>query len=196
MSSGIPYGSSWLEICNRALGRIGVDRISSLDGGGDFATKCLTFLGEAIETVLTAHPWFSLRKRVELARLATDPAFGFSYQYQLPNDFLVPVEVWLDGDLYDPASGAYVIEAPALLSSAETVYLLYVSRPTNDVTVLPGYIKTAIETQLAALIATSARSGEVDKAIGLARVALEDAILADSRRAPRPAPADSWTDAR
>jgi hypothetical protein len=195
MPSGINYGASWVEVCNQALASIGAGRISSLDSGGDLVNKCTTFLGEAIETVLGNHPWRGLRKRIELARLADTPAWGFSYQYQLPNDFINPVQVVLDGD-DDLDASSYSIEGMSLLTDAETVQITYVPRPTNDASILPGVLKKAIRAELAALLAPSVRSSGADRSRALAKLALEEAVYDDGRKAVPQTGEKRWEDYR
>ena len=179
------YGNSWVEIANRALGRLGKNRIDSLVSGDDASQYVNTFLGEAVEAVLSARSW-SFAKRVELARRVDAPAFGYLYAYALPSDLVNLVSIDTDME-YQP-------EGDSILTDAEAVYLVYVARPT-DPGLLPGYIKKAISTHLAALLATPLTSSEGLSALirQEAALALEEAVRADARRF-QPGSADSWYD--
>lgn len=183
----IEYGNSWVEIANRALARLSKGRIDSLTtGGGEMAQYCNTFLGEAIEAILSAHPW-SIATRVQLARDAAAPAFGFLYSYPLPVDTVNTIKVETDGSLYKP-------EGSAVLTDSEYVYIVYVKRP-DDPGVLPGYLKRAITTQLAFLLSSPLTSSQqlASRIAQEAAVALEDAVRADARRFQKDEP-EAWYD--
>lgn len=183
----IEYGNSWVEIANRALARLSKARIDSLtSGGGEAAQYCNTFLGEAIESVLSAHSW-SIATRTQLARDSEAPAFGFLYSYPLPTDIINTIRVDTDGSPFKP-------EARAILTNSEYVYLVYIPRPT-DPGALPGYIKRAISTHLAFLLSGPLTSSSqlANRIAQEAAVALENAVSADARRYPKDEP-EAWYD--
>jgi hypothetical protein len=175
-TTGIKYGSSWVELCNRALARLGKERISSLTSGGDEVALCNTLLGEAIEAVYSATNWNAAKVRAHLARLETTPIFGLSYLYALPVDFVIPCEVEVGGE-------EYRIEKDGILTNAEDVYLTYVARP-SDPTFIPGYLKKAITTHLAFLLSSSLTADDALAAriIQEAGAAIDEAIRDDGRR--------------
>lgn len=182
----IEYGNSWVEIANRALGRIGKGRIDSLITGDELAQYVNTFLGEAVESVLFARSW-SFAARVELARSASAPEYGYDYAYVMPSDIVNLVEVYTGGAAYKP-------EGDLILTDAEEAFITYIPRPA-DPGALPGYVKRAISTRLAFLLtspltssdALSARIAQEDA------LALEDAVRADARRFD-PGEPDPWYD--
>jgi hypothetical protein len=49
---------------------------------------CERFYSQALEDVLTEHPWNEAKKRVYVLQSSTDPLFGFTYKFQLPSDNL------------------------------------------------------------------------------------------------------------
>ena len=172
----VAYPSSWTEVCNLALGRLGTRQIISLLEGTPAANYCNQFLGEAIHEVLGEYDWRRMRKRAALARLAAVPAFGYAYTYALPSDFIRPVEVATGADHYS-------IEEAGLLTDAETVYLTYVYAP-QEPTNVPPYLRRAFAIRLAFLLTTPLAS---DEALA-ARIAAEDkgafgaALAADGKQ--------------
>ncbi|MBU1081617.1 MAG: hypothetical protein KKB59_14130 [Spirochaetes bacterium] len=182
----VQYGNSWVDIANRALGRIGKARIDTLTSGDELAQYVNTFLGEAVEYILSARSW-SIATRIELARSASAPVFGYSYAYVLPTDHINTIAVATDGSPYLP-------EGWTILTDSETVYLVYIARPA-DPSILPGYLKKAISTHLAFLLSTPLTSSDA-LAARIAQesaLALNEAITADARR-HEPGQADPWYD--
>lgn len=178
----ISYGTSWIDICNRALGRLGKGSIADLISGGDLAKACNTFLGEAIETVLSARSWYGCRTRVQLARSATVPEYGFAYQYEIPADCVNLIELSIAPEEYVP-EGSYI------LTDASEVYATYIPRPVSPAG-LPGPIKKCISTHLAVLLSTPLTSSDQLRAILMAedQQARTEAYGADERRAGEPTP--------
>lgn len=184
--AGIDYGNSWVAIANRALGRLGKGRIDDLTTGSDLTQYVNTFLGEAIESVLSARSW-TIATRVDLARSLSIPVFGYAYAYVLPIDIINTISVETGGAAYKP-------EGNTILTDADSVSIVYVARPA-DPGILPGYIKQAISTRLAFLLTTPLTSSDAlaSRIAQEAALALEEAIRADARRM-QPGEADSWYD--
>ena len=184
----ITYANSWVEICNRALGRLGKGRISDLTTGGDLVEYCNLYLGEAIEYILSLKHWTVLKTRIQLAIESGTPVYEFDFSYALPTDLIDLVSV-------DSQSEPYSIEGNSLLSDADEVYIVYIKRPV-DPSVLPGYIKRAISTYLAYLLTTPLTVS--DQLLGILAAAmqasLEDAIRADGKREYQE-PDDEWYEA-
>lgn len=183
----IEYGNSWVEIANRAIARLSKGRIDSLtSGGGEMAQYCNTFLGEAIEAILSARSW-SIATRVQLARSAETPAYGFLYSYPLPSETINLVHVDTDGSPYKP-------EGSAILTNSEYVYAVYIQRPADPAS-LPGYLKRAIVTHLAFLLSSPLTSSQqlANRIAQEASLALEDAVRADARRYETDEP-EAWYD--
>lgn len=179
----VQYANSWVEIANRALGRIGKGRIDNLTSGDDLVQYVNTFMGEAVESVLSARAW-TLSVRLQLARRTSVPVYGYQYSYALPVDLVNLVSVLTDGD--------YKAESDTILTDSETVYIVYVPRPT-DPSILPGYLKKAISTHLALLLTTPLTSSDAMAAriAQEAAMSLQEAVNADARRA-QPAATEGW----
>ncbi len=117
-------------ICNLALGRIGDERIMSMDEASQSAIYCKLFYSHTRDEVLRSHPWNFAMTRVSLTAIADAPAFGWDLQYQLPNDFLRLVqfngwETWEPLDLYE-------IEGDRLLTDETTAQLKYIAKVTDS----------------------------------------------------------------
>ena len=88
-------------------------------------------------------------------------------------------------------------EVKALLTDASAVWITYTAKP-DDPSILPGYLKKAITTQLAFLLTTPLTSSEslAQRVAGEAKAALEQAILDDARRSPPPTRVPFWDEER
>ena len=125
--------ASKTEICNLALVRLGAPPIENITD----LTKTAIVLNSNYDTirdiVLRDHPWNFATRRVELARLADAPAWGFSYAYQIPGDCLRILGIQnpdsTDGDDIDPTM-VYKVEEDKLLTDEETVALKYIYQTT------------------------------------------------------------------
>lgn len=80
--------ASIVEICNRALQKLGAERITSLTQDSENA-RAINVCFEAVrDAELRSHPWNFAIKRAQLAADSTNPAFGFDHQFTLPADCL------------------------------------------------------------------------------------------------------------
>src|SRR5581483_10865340 len=80
--------ASQTGICNRALEKLGEDPIVSINDGSKQAQALKRVYTDTLNALLVEHPWNFAKQRAELAASATPPAWGFSYSYPLPIDFL------------------------------------------------------------------------------------------------------------
>lgn len=80
--------ASVVEICNRALQKLGAKRITALTDDSVNARAC-NFAYETLrEAELEKHPWVFAVKRAQLAADATEPEFGKQNSFELPSDYL------------------------------------------------------------------------------------------------------------
>lgn len=195
MPSGFNYPSSWTDIANQALLRLGSKKINNLLDGSALANYCQQLMGQAIEDVLDEADWKAATKRSEIERLSEAPAFGYSYAYQMPGDFLRLVE----GMGIETTGNDYSIEGDRLLTDAEEVFIAYVARP-ETANELPAHLRRAVAVRLAFLLTTPLTSSEALAA----RVAAEytdsirEALSADGGRRRTPQVSDdigcTWYD--
>lgn len=118
--------ASVVEICNSAILKIGGTRITALTDDSREAAVCNEQFGKIRDAELRKHTWNFAIKRKKLARLADAPAFGWTYQYQLPSDFIRVIA------LYDNDDGLGAldcrIEGKMVLADVTDVWLRYVAR--------------------------------------------------------------------
>lgn len=82
---------SVVEIANRALEAIGADPITSLDDESKPARLCRRLYPQLRDEIIRNHPWNCAAARDALPALATAPAWGFAFAYELPVDC---IRVW------------------------------------------------------------------------------------------------------
>lgn len=80
--------ASVVDICNRALQKLGAERIISLTQDSVSARACNLAYESVRDAELRSHTWNFAIKRKELAADATAPVYGYSYAYTLPSDCL------------------------------------------------------------------------------------------------------------
>ena len=113
--------ASEVDICNFALSEVGEDSIIALTEDSKAGRLCNLLYADTRDAVLREHPWNFAIKRVELARLTTDPIFEFDAQFQLPSDCIRVTRT--DDDLLP-----FRIEGSALLINTDSVKIEYISR--------------------------------------------------------------------
>lgn len=90
--------TSRVEICNRALDKLGSAPITSLDDNVKSARACARMFDSVRDAELRDHQWNFAIARASLPELDEAPVYGFSKQYQLPGDCLKVVEIDPFGD--------------------------------------------------------------------------------------------------
>lgn len=133
--------ASEIEICNSALTRLGSNTITSFSDNTTEAKACSQIYARVRDAVLVAHPWNFALVRLGLAKLSSVPAWGFSYEYQLPSDCLRIVDV-------EDQSTQYEIEGRKVLCSIDPMNVKYITQVTST-----GYFsaqfREALEKKLA-----------------------------------------------
>lgn len=162
MASGITYPSSWTDIANLALTRLGSAKINNLiQPDNENASYCSMLIGQAVDDVYIEHSWKGATKRIQLAQLIETPAFGFSYFYQMPTDWVRNPDQEKEGERsnIDTDGQDYSIEGDRLLTDATEVFMAYIARP-DDVSKIRPYLRSAIALRLAFLLTTPLTSSE------------------------------------
>lgn len=80
--------ASVIDVANRALTKLGSSRITSLDDDVKAARSINSCFYDILDAELRKNRWSFAMKRSSMAALSDAPAFGFTYQYQLPDDYL------------------------------------------------------------------------------------------------------------
>ncbi len=188
--------SSQIEICNMALSRLGSSRIISL-GDNTVESKTLNAIyNQVAKFVMAMGPWPSVKCRAVLAQTTTTPAFGFSYQYQLPVDPKCLKVLRLNelklGDVN------YQVEGDKIICDEAAVSILYIGYIT-DTEQYDAYLEQAIINQLVVEMAYS-RTGQFPVASALmqdARKQIEDLLNnACTQNPSEDIPSDMFTDIR
>ena len=119
--------SSQVQLCNKALRRLGEDPIIALDNNTTWGRRCSAALPEVIRTVLSMDAWWCVTRRVELAAESETP-LGYESAYLLPSDNLYVVGLRL-GQYTD-----WAIEGGKILtqhSKEKPLQILYVQEVTD-----------------------------------------------------------------
>lgn len=80
--------ASQTDICNRALQRLGAQRIQSINDQSPAARACLTCYYPVRDAVLRSHRWGFAIQRFQLAASSTPPVFGPANYFPLPTGWL------------------------------------------------------------------------------------------------------------
>lgn len=150
---------SVVQVANRALTKLGAARITSLSDDVKAARAIASCFDDLRDDELRAYRWQFAMKRTSLAALASTPAFGYLYQYQVPADFL---RIDMVDDRYpDPVPDNYigrelldwVLEGNLILTDiAAPLKLRYVAQITDPNAWDPCY-REALACRIAAEIA-------------------------------------------
>lgn len=114
--------ASQIEICNRALTKLGAARITNILDNSKGARAMNALWDTARKAELRKHIWQFATARTTLPAVTPAPAWGFNTACQLPSDFLRLVQVnntfAVPGltDYRDQDDSAYVIENNQLLT--------------------------------------------------------------------------------
>ena len=144
-------GKSVVELCNTALGRLGISQIiASLDEQSNEARTCRVFYENTRDRVLTDMPWNFAKRTADLQDIGSPPP-GWTYRFRYPNDCLkvrsiisteltgYPTQYLYPGDINytnDPQIPYEVIEDEAsgglaIVCNLSPVSLVYTAQITN-----------------------------------------------------------------
>lgn len=121
--------TSQVQICNLALSRLGASTITSLTDNTTEAKLCNTFFTDLADEVMVEGSWSSTITRASLARTTNTPAFGYTYEFQLPVDPKCLKVLSIDEE--QSGSVDYRIEGDKLLSNESTMKIRYIARLTD-----------------------------------------------------------------
>lgn len=85
-----------IDICNIALGYLGLSPINSLSGNSENARICNLYYDLTRKELLEALNW-SFAQRTELLTLTTDKVDGWKYVYGYPSNCLKIISIYPDG---------------------------------------------------------------------------------------------------
>lgn len=135
--------TSAINICSNALILLGHTPISSFSDVGSGAQVASNLYESSLRAMLSSHRWRFATKKIQLSRLTAAPLNDYTYQYQLPTDFIMLIKM--------QESGQFEIYEDKLYSNYSTAYIDYIYRP--DETFFPPWFTKALEFFLAAQFA-------------------------------------------
>jgi len=139
----MPFSS--IDLCARALIKVGAEPIASFDDGTVEARVAASLYPAVRDAVLSFHPWNFAIAQKRLAALVDEPVAGFQRAFSLPPDSL---RVLSAGSAGEGRGVRYRIVGDRLLTDASEVILTYVGRA--DEALYPPYFALAIIARLAA----------------------------------------------
>jgi hypothetical protein len=192
-------------IANRALQKLGVARIMSLQDDNKNGRACLACYAALRDAELRRHTWKFAMARAQLPSMGTAPAFGFGRQFMAPADCLRLVQV---GECSPDPSRANYRTAPDPLYAFEGGLILtdlgdplnirYVKRVT-DATRFDPLFAEALAGRMAVEMADELTEsvGKAQLALTLYKDSVRDAIRTDAiERAVEAAPDSAWVTGR
>jgi hypothetical protein len=138
------------DICNMALSRLGAPRISDIEENTPRGISCRTHYEVVRDSLLRSHPWNFATGRANLSQSATAPAFGYTFAYALPSDFLRLMT--LNGIEAEMFASEYTLEGGQLLTYSDEAKITYVRRVT-DPTAFDAIFLEVISFRLASALA-------------------------------------------
>ncbi|HET6890538.1 MAG TPA: hypothetical protein VFH31_05500 [Pyrinomonadaceae bacterium] len=193
--------SSQIDIANRALTKLGADRIISLDDDVKAARAILSMWDIVRDAELRAHNWSFSIKRAALAASVTTPAYGYEYQYPVPADFLRLLSV---GEYYPPVSltdyrqsddSEWRIEGRSILhNDSGPLYIRYVYR-VEDTSQWDSAFVESFACRLAAELAEDLTQSNQKRELAWQerKQAISDAIRTNAiELPPEPLADDTW----
>lgn len=138
--------ASEVEICNRALQKIGAKRISSLTEDSRNARSMNVAYTPVRDALLREHTWNCAVKRASLPVDATAPSFTYARSFTLPSDFL---RMLPRDPQYNYNDTDWVIEGKAILTNdSAPLYIRYIQRLT-DPNAMDSSFREALSARLA-----------------------------------------------
>lgn len=193
--------ASLIEICNRALTKLGVARIMSLGDNNEQSRALNTMLPLVKASELRAYTWNFSIKRTSLAELSTAPAFDYARQFQLPSDCIRVLwagEVFPGPNLSDFQNGGvvdYEVEGRLILTNlAAPLKLRYVA-DIDDPGQFDPLFSEALACKLAVELAESMTGSSTMRQLAWDeyKQAIRKALRSDAIEAPSQAIADdTW----
>lgn len=100
--------ASQTEIVNLALQKCAEPKIENLDQDVKSAREATTAWNPMRKAAIQMYRWNFAKRRKELAASATAPAFGFQYQFPVPNNFLQLIGIFDDNQYQQNYTGGQI----------------------------------------------------------------------------------------
>lgn len=123
---------SKFEICSLSLVELGEDTISSFTANTSPSQICGLRYPEYIKYLLSIHPWKFTLKKVQLARLTTNPINEWKYAYQMPSDILILRALYNSSSTGIIPDTCYEVFQDKIYTDEEKVYIDYQFQPAEE----------------------------------------------------------------
>jgi len=165
-----------ISISSNALLMLGDTTISSFTQGTTGSTVAANLYETSLRALLSSHRWRFATKKVQLARLTATPLNDYTYQFQLPTDFIMLIKLQDSSD--------FEIYGDKLYSNQSTAYIDYIYRV--DETYFPPWFTKTLEFFLAAQFAipVTGNSTRMQEYNGMYEMQMRRARFADSSERP------------
>ena len=117
--------ASVVDICNKALDKLGHKPIMSLDDGTKGASLCKRNWSFIRDEVLRDGAWNFATVRKTTAPDTETPSWGFSYQHSLPTNCLKLIQV------LDLSVNEFRVEGRKILANDDVLYIRYIKSETD-----------------------------------------------------------------
>jgi len=159
--------ASKVDIINRALTKLNAKRITSINDGTKNSVEAKSVWDGILDEVLASFAWNFSTRRVKLAQLATDPIYGYDFQFRVPSEPKV-LRIWEAVNDAGTFTKGWVIEGDdegqLLLTNLNVIYIKYTARIIDTERFSPWMVE-CMATRLAAELAypITGKSALVDK---------------------------------
>lgn len=138
--------ASVVGICNRALQKLGAKRITAIDQDSVNARACNTCYEPIRDAELEDHDWNFAVEIASLAADSTEPAWGKSYRYALPSDFIRLCEDYEEDNVN---TKDWVIQGRYIYTDESApLYIRYIKRVTDPNEMTPLF-REAVSSKMA-----------------------------------------------
>jgi len=178
--------ASSVEICNMALGELGVSEIQMVGEDSPQGKKCELYYERVVREVLRSHEWSFATVNLSLARHAEEPPTDWVYRFDFPPDCERVISVYVDGSSRSDVPIEYELQllddksGVTMLADTPDLCLRYV---TSDIpsAMYDSMFLDAVVWRLAEKLAVPlTRKAELrSNALQMYRVALGSAIATD-----------------
>ncbi|MEM9470098.1 MAG: hypothetical protein AAF988_08035 [Pseudomonadota bacterium] len=133
-----------IELCSKALIRLGAKPITSFTEGSAEAEIAGALYETCKFALLSSYPWSFATKQSNLTESSEEPIDGYSHAFDLPADFLRSISI---GNAHEKASKFYMVNG-LLNSNQSEVLLTYIYTQSEDN--FPPFFDAALILKLAA----------------------------------------------
>lgn len=173
---------SLLVISNKALRKLGVGELRSLDQPGKAAERCRAAVVPVVKEVTVEHNWGHATEWGKFNLLADAPPFGYQFAYQEPAHALSTFDIRESEDLRSPRIHFEPVRGKKIYTDAAACYARFLVYYEADLgRALPCFIEACafkLAAEIAAPLAKVAMSAPMLQAYV---AALDWAMLVDSR---------------